>query len=81
MRKAAKLTAILGFFGLALVGWLSGAGPYDCAVRGLLGAAVLYMLIRFGEYVLNKVADAPGQAVTDDPPATVETTEDKSGEQ
>jgi hypothetical protein len=36
--------AVLGFFGLAVAGWVGGASPLSCAMKALGGAAVIYVL-------------------------------------
>ena len=34
----------MGFFGLAIVGWLSGVPPLLCGLRAVAGAAVIYVM-------------------------------------
>jgi hypothetical protein len=59
MRRAAMPVATMGFFVLALVGAASGLTPFDCAWRGLVGAAVLYVVMTVaGHVVVTIVADA-----------------------
>jgi uncharacterized membrane protein YgcG len=55
VRKAALTVAVLGFFALAFVGWAHGAAPLDCGLRALLGATVLYVLVRVGERLVFSI--------------------------
>jgi Zn-dependent protease with chaperone function len=48
MRRLAVRIAAMGFFVLAAVGAVSGQPPFDCAWRGLVGAAVLFILVIVG---------------------------------
>ncbi|HUT61453.1 MAG TPA: hypothetical protein VNA25_26700 [Phycisphaerae bacterium] len=43
MRKWAFVISVVGFFGLAIVGWCSGVSPLICGLRALIGAAALYV--------------------------------------
>lgn len=58
-RRIAVTVAIVGFFALAAVGWVSGLSVYACATRALVGAGVLFVLVRLVSRVLLRiVADA-----------------------
>ena len=54
-RQTAMTIAILGFFVLAGVGWFRGSSMYACATRGLVGAAVLFVLVRLVNRVLVRI--------------------------
>ncbi len=56
MRRFATTTAVIGFFGLALVGWASGVPPFTCAARAAAGGAVLYVASSFACRVAVKIA-------------------------
>ena len=50
---------MLGFLGLAMVGWNYGLTPLTCGLRALGGAAVLYVLAKFaGRILAGVLADA-----------------------
>ena len=49
----------MGFFALALVGWLCGLSTYACGLKALGGAAMLYVLARLaGRLAAGVVAEA-----------------------
>ena len=59
MNRLAVTFAVMGFFVLAIVASLGGCSAYTCAVRGLIGAAVIFVATRLGFKVLVAViADA-----------------------
>ena len=59
MRRLAFSVAAMGFFGLAVVGWISKQPVFTCAVRALIGAGVLFVVVTLaGRLVLNIMADA-----------------------
>ena len=59
MRQLAFIVAAMGFFGLAIVGWISSQPVFTCAVRALIGAVVLFVVVTLaGRVALNIVADA-----------------------
>lgn len=45
MRRAAMIAAAMGFFGMAVVGWLHNVPPLTCGLRALIGAAAIYVLV------------------------------------
>ena len=47
--------AILGFFALATLGWLRGSSMFACATRGLVGAVVLFVLVRVVSRILVRI--------------------------
>lgn len=59
MHRAAVRIAVLGFFGLAVVGAAAGVPSFVCAWRALAGAAALYVLtILVGRIVVRFLVDA-----------------------
>ena len=59
MRRMSVPVAVAGFFVLAFVGWASGVPPFTCAIRALIGAAVLYVLATIaGRVIVNIVVDS-----------------------
>jgi hypothetical protein len=57
-RWAVKL-ATMGFFALAGFGAASGQAPFDCAWRGLAGAAAIFVLATVaGRIVIEIIASA-----------------------
>ncbi len=59
MKRIAWKIAVLAFFALAFVGWVSDVPTFTCAKRAAIGALVMYLFIRFaGLIVINIIADA-----------------------
>ncbi len=46
MTQWAVTAAVMGFFLLAFAGWLGGCTIFRCAVRGLIGAVVIFVAVR-----------------------------------
>lgn len=66
MKKLAAYIAGVGFFALAAVAWAGDLPPHECALKGLLGAAVLYViLIVAGRLALNIFVSAVIDGVND----------------
>ena len=55
MNRWAVTAAVMGFFALAFVAWLGGCTTFRCAIRGLIGAGIVYVLVRFALKVLVNV--------------------------
>lgn len=54
MKRLAAYIAGIGFFALSAVAWACDLPPHECAIKGLAGAAVLYViLIVAGRLALN----------------------------
>lgn len=50
--------SVMGFFAMAIVGWVCGLTPFACAVKATTGAAALYVVIRFaGWLAVNIITD------------------------
>ena len=59
VRRMSVPIAVAGFFVLAFVGWASGVPPFTCAIRALIGAAVLYVLVTVaGRLIVNIVVES-----------------------
>jgi hypothetical protein len=59
MRRVAATIALIGLFVLAFVGWYNGVSPETCALKALIGAVILYVVVKIvGEWVASMVADA-----------------------
>ena len=59
MRRLSATIAIAGFFVLAGVAMARSVPVFDCAVRGLIGAAVLFVVAQVaGKAVVSVVVDA-----------------------
>jgi len=59
VRRYTVTIAILGFFVLSAVGCLSGVPVWVCAMRAVIGAAVLYVVATIaGRTILHIVVDA-----------------------
>ena len=59
LRRIAVSVAVVGFFGLALVSWLSGLEPLDCSIRAVVGAAALFVVVMIaGKLALSIIVSA-----------------------
>ncbi len=62
--------ASIGFFVLAIVGWLSGVPPLVCGLRALAGAGIIYVIGTFVGKVAFRImiqaAVRPEKDETDD---------------
>ena len=45
MKQLAIKTAVVSFFVLAAIGWLSGLSNFDCSLRALTGAIAVYVVM------------------------------------
>jgi hypothetical protein len=63
MRQLASMTAVIGFFALAFVGWFSDVPVFTCGMRALGGAVAIYLVMGVaGTIVVRIVAEAAVQA-------------------
>ncbi len=63
MRQLASVTAVIGFFALAFVGWLSNVPIFTCGMRALVGAVAIYVVMGIaGTIVVRIIAEAAVQA-------------------
>jgi hypothetical protein len=66
MRQLATMSAIIGFFALAFVGWFNGVPVFICGLRALGGAVALYVVTGLaGTIAVRIIAEAAVQAQTD----------------
>lgn len=55
VRSIAVSISVLCFFGLSLVGWLSGLSPYVCCKRAIAGALLSYLAASFAVKAVNAI--------------------------
>ena len=55
VRSIAVTIAVVCFFGLSLIGWLSGLTPFVCCKRALIGAVLAYIAGAWAVRVINTV--------------------------
>jgi hypothetical protein len=55
VRSIAVSIAVVCFFGLSLVGWISGLSPFTCCKRALLGAALVYIAGTWAVKAINAI--------------------------
>ena len=66
MRHFATMTAVIGFFVLAFVGWFNEVDVFICGMRALGGAVALYLVVGLaGTITVRIIADAAVQAQVD----------------
>ena len=55
VRSIAVSTAVVFFFGIAIIGWISGLSPFTCCKRALAGAAVAYIAAACAIKAINAI--------------------------
>ena len=55
VRSVAVSIAVICFFGLSLVGWISGISPFTCCKRALLGAVLAYIAAAWAVKAINAI--------------------------
>jgi hypothetical protein len=55
VRSIAVTIAVVCFFGLSLIGWLSGLTPFVCCKRALIGAVLAYIAGAWAVRAINTV--------------------------
>jgi hypothetical protein len=66
MRHFATMTAVIGFFVLAFVGWFNEVDVFICGMRALGGAVALYLVVGLaGTIIVRIIADAAVQSQVD----------------
>jgi hypothetical protein len=55
VRSIAVSIAVVCFFGLSLIGWISGLLPFTCCKRALLGAALAYIAGTWAVKAINAI--------------------------
>jgi hypothetical protein len=56
VKRTATIAAVMSFFVLALVGWLSDVPTFTCGSRALIGAAAVYVLVTIASRILIRIA-------------------------
>ena len=47
--------AVVCFFGLSLIGWISGLSPFTCCKRALVGALLAYIAVTWAVKAINAI--------------------------
>ena len=55
IRSIAVSIAVIFFFGLSLIGWISGLSPFTCCKRALLGAVLAYIAGAWAVKAINAI--------------------------
>ena len=55
VRPIAVSIAVICFFGVAIIGWVSGLSPFTCSKRALAGAAVAYIAAALATKAINAI--------------------------
>jgi hypothetical protein len=55
VRSIAVSISVICFFGLSLIGWLSGLTPFVCCKRALIGAVLAYIAGAWAVRAINAV--------------------------
>ena len=55
VRSIAVAFAVISFFGISLIGWVSGLSPFTCCKRALAGAALAYITATLAVKAINAV--------------------------
>ncbi len=55
VKSIAVSIAVICFFGLSLIGWISGLSPFICCKRALVGAALAYIAGAWAVRAINAI--------------------------
>ena len=55
VRSIAVKIAVISFFALSLIGWISGLSPFTCCKRALAGAFITYIVAALAVKAINAV--------------------------
>ncbi|MBA7642733.1 hypothetical protein ES703_50441 [subsurface metagenome] len=55
VRSIAVSIAVVCFFGLSLIGWISGLSPFTCCKRALVGALLAYIAVTWAVKAINAI--------------------------
>ncbi len=55
VRSIALSIAVISFFVLSLIGWVSGLSPFVCCKRALIGAALAYIAGSWAVKAINAI--------------------------
>lgn len=54
-RPIAVSTAVVAFFGLSFVSWISNLSPFICCKRALAGSVIVYITTSFAVKAINVI--------------------------
>ena len=55
IRPIAVSIAVTCFFGISLIGWISGHSPFTCCKRALLGSVIVYIAGSWAVRAVNAI--------------------------
>jgi TRAP-type uncharacterized transport system fused permease subunit len=55
VRSIAVSIAVVCFFAVAVIGWISGLSPFTCCKRALMGAAAAYIAGAWATKAINAI--------------------------
>ncbi len=55
VKSIAVSIAVICFFGLSLIGWISGLSPFTCCKRALAGAVLAYIAGTWAVRAINAI--------------------------
>ena len=55
VRSIAVSVAVICFFGLSLIGWVSGLSPFTCCKRALAGAVLAFIAVTLAVKAINAI--------------------------
>ena len=55
VKSIAVSIAVICFFGLSLIGWISGLSPFTCCKRALAGAVLAYIAGAWAVRAINAI--------------------------
>lgn len=55
VRSTTISIAVICFFGIAIIGWVSGLSPFTCCKRALAGAACAYIAAALAVKAINAI--------------------------
>ncbi len=55
VKSIAVSIAVICFFGLSLIGWISGLSPFTCCKRALAGAMIAYIAGAWAVKAINAI--------------------------
>ncbi len=55
VKSIAVSIAVICFFGLSLIGWISGLSPFTCCKRALVGAVLAYIAGAWAVRAINAI--------------------------
>lgn len=54
-RSIAVSVTVICFFGVAIIGWLSGRSPFTCGKRAVIAAVVVYIVASLAVKAINAI--------------------------